>query len=483
MTRIFSNYLRMIITFAIGFYLIKRLLAYDIGAYSIYALVVIGFGIGVMIREALRIFLVSRISEDLKDSGTHLRDGFYLCAIGAAFNIGMAIMLALSADLFSLPSGYSDNYIWFVIFRSLGVSVLIYLTPMLNILAYRGEMVKYNVILIVERLLDLLLVEAAILLHDAEMNVVSFGYGGAIYFVASILLYGLLVLFFTDSKFKRCLLTPARQPSVGRLGSSFKGSLLLVLNNAFSMRAPILVINIFIGETASALFAIAIQIAGYVRQGCMGLVTGLDSMFRKKLLTTEGGIVNAEMNQKLLIVAFTVMAISVVFVYHVDILLSFLLPNKLENDSEVILISRVLIVYMMIRMSTEVWTQLLAAVGGLMQFSYLSILVNSLIVVVIVILAEFDMLNPTIWVAVFILLTAVVINLAVYPKVLVNLKIYTDYRKVILLPLIPFSFFIPHIYCGFYGIGISKLVFVFELLVIGILYFNHRHILGKVLNW
>ena len=60
--RVLSNNLRMIIGFLVGLYVVKGFLGFGEVAYQIYVLVVLGAGVGIMVRELLRLSLLSYIS-------------------------------------------------------------------------------------------------------------------------------------------------------------------------------------------------------------------------------------------------------------------------------------------------------------------------------------------------------------------------------------------------------------------------------------
>ena len=99
--RIFSNYIRMIMTFSMGIIIVRLLLDKSQEIFSIYTLVTVGIGIGVMLKELLRIALVPRLSSAMASKGNEFSAIFTSCFLAsiASAIFGAMLMLIFLANI------------------------------------------------------------------------------------------------------------------------------------------------------------------------------------------------------------------------------------------------------------------------------------------------------------------------------------------------------------------------------------------------
>ena len=104
--RVSTNYARLIIGFLAGILVVRQLLAYGEDIFNIYTVVTVGAGIGIMLKEILRIALVPLLTEhwqkNKNDFSTQYAAAFALSLIAASTGLLIMVLLATSMNRLSI---------------------------------------------------------------------------------------------------------------------------------------------------------------------------------------------------------------------------------------------------------------------------------------------------------------------------------------------------------------------------------------------
>ncbi len=292
--RVGSNYLRLLLNFAIGLILVRLLLRYSVDKFSIYTLIVVGIGFGAMLKELARIAVVPSLSKTFKSdpdgfarsySSSFLTTGLFGLS-GAALMISLIFVL----PYFSIkPADLKDAQL-FLFFRALQAFLVVFLSPALNLMLIARRFAVANGLLIAERMIELLSI--IWLIHWGS----SAYFGGGLAQVGFVSLAGLIVLYGTflgilmlrDKDFRPNPKAMSFADTKGTL-KLFGWTVTLVLAMNLYLRFDIVFVNYFIGALATASFGLAVQATGIVQQVTNGLVGGLDSSFAHMQKNDVGG--------------------------------------------------------------------------------------------------------------------------------------------------------------------------------------------------
>jgi O-antigen/teichoic acid export membrane protein len=282
MLRIGSNFLRLGLNFLIGIVLVRLLLRHDLETYAIYALIVVGIGIGAMLKELARIAIVPRLgkafgSDDQTGFARAYASSFVVSAgLGA---IGAAILLALIPLLpaFSIAEERWTDTSGFLAFRAAQAFLIVFLAPMLNLLLLARKFVLANILLVAERAIELasilLLVNGVVIVGEGGLTQIAIaGFAGllALYAIVGIALMA------RNNAFRPRISAITRDDIQSAL-KLFGWTAVLVLAMNLFLRFDLVYVNVALGTTATALFALAVQATGMMQQITNGIVGGIDA--------------------------------------------------------------------------------------------------------------------------------------------------------------------------------------------------------------
>ena len=283
--RIATNYGRILVSFAIGVFLVRTLLGFGEAVFNVYAVVVIGGGVGVMLRELLRKAILPDLAaayaaEEFGPRFAQASAAAQRTALaGAALGVALLATMGLLLDRLSVDPALVDAGRLFIACRAAQVALGVSLSPLLTLpLAMRRQALA-NVLLLLERIAELVGVLAALLLapDDPVAQLTWFALAGSGAFA---LLYGGAAL----ALLRRW---PQARPRLRGAGTASMSRLLrrtawttgMVLATNIYLRFDVLFVSAVLGAGATVAFAIAVQLTGWVRQIAAGLANGLDAVW------------------------------------------------------------------------------------------------------------------------------------------------------------------------------------------------------------
>ena len=384
----------MALSFSIGIYILRSLLAYDPGLYAVYSLVTVGLATGVMLRESVRAALVSAISKSLisvtsGDQQKGMHDALTISIIVAIINVLISILLSSSVHFLNMSEIYKSQFTLFMILRSLGYAAVIVVIPYMNVLAFKNRMVAYNVFLLFERCVDLVAVELLLYLLAGDHSDTPLIHAASVYVIFSGVVSILLILYTKYSSGHHLTFKPSK-PSIPlflSIKQNIIGSMMLVINMAMYFRFSLLLVNTLFGEIMGTAYAVSVQISSYLRQAIMGLVLGLDSRFSRK---NRGQIRNAsvsDVNEQLYVVLVPLVMLCSLATIYMDTLVGLATNSTKVNVPLISSLSSLFIVGVAIRGSSEIWMQLMISDSRIKAFAQ-PILLFSLLTPLVTIFAS-----------------------------------------------------------------------------------------------
>lgn len=282
--RICANYTRLIVGFVVGLLVVRQLLAYGEDIFSIYTIVTVGAGVGIMLKEMLRISLVPILAENWQNQGTDFAKQY-----SSAFSVSLAAaalgFVAMSALAFAIPNLLilPENVFAaqiFVMCRALILLMSVALAPLFAMQAVSQRFVQVNVLIALERIADLLALLLPLWLLGTAANgsdaLVIFAVGSVL---LTFMLYGTFAIYLSrlDGRL-RPRPSLSKVHSKRRLWIGLAWAALLVVSFNLYFRFNTFFINMHFGITETVVFGICVQIVGMLRQLTSGIIRGLDAV-------------------------------------------------------------------------------------------------------------------------------------------------------------------------------------------------------------
>lgn len=279
MIRIVANYCRLLITLVIGVLIVRLLLGKGDTVFSVYAFLIFGLGVGQLVREAVRISILPSLHSALStapDSPEVFAGARGFVALSGFASFGLFLVV------FALVGAYVDNfggvdYWWLAVLARFLVSLaMLGLLDLQLVAVHNADYIKFNSIILSERLVELFSVAVAVRAVSGD------------FFLVYALSLGLLSLVLT--LVGRWYRSGAAAGLSGRYclrdGLDFFRSnkkavwsgFSLVLTNSIHYRLMIVIAGLYAGAGVSAAIAFSSQMVGYIRQVVVGLTSGLDSV-------------------------------------------------------------------------------------------------------------------------------------------------------------------------------------------------------------
>jgi len=374
--RVLSNNLRMIIGFLVGLYVVKGFLGFGEVAYQIYVLVVLGAGVGIMVRELLRLSLLSYISSSYAQ-GKNFHSVFsFSKKISVVFSLGsffLLLSLIVFFDSFSVNSEYFVSGAWFVLFRAVLTACLVWVAPFSILLLVTGRQVASNVFLTLERVSEFLVMLLCLMFfsHDQGQSVLFyFGLGTALvsFFIAlSIYSYCRKFVAFPSD------LEPIDKSMKKGMVASLWWALVIVISMNLYFRFDVFFIGIYWGGIGVVVIGLAIQLTGMIRQMTVGFINGLDAVYSKINYSEGSGSTGKNivyyMSSLQCIVVFSALA----FIYfHSEFLIDLWVGKEVKDHRVVELTSDALLIMMFgiaARAISEVWASALTGTGKVKNYA------------------------------------------------------------------------------------------------------------------
>ena len=295
--RIAANYTRLIVGALCGLITVRVLIGYGVEVLSFYTLIVLGVGIGAMIRELTRIALLPLFAEAWRRQKAGERGAFgpvfasgHRFALAASI-VGFMLMVAMATFAHRFDIGRIDLFHArvFILCRAAILLITVNMLPVATMLPLLGRFNAANAILLAERVIDLAAVGTVALVLTGIGTREVMGWFGAI----DLALYALFFAWFYR---REVGLTPDLRPRLAVyepaiMRSILAGSLwafLFVLSMNLFIRFDTLFINVRYGAAVTAAFGVAVQLIGMTRQITTGISNNLDAVIANQMHAAEG---------------------------------------------------------------------------------------------------------------------------------------------------------------------------------------------------
>lgn len=339
--RILSNYSRLLLGFLCGLILVRTLLGYGQAVYSVYALVTVGAGVGIMLRELLRISLVPHLSKGWHHKGDGSRfSSIYTGSMSVALLTALFGMLLMAVLLYNFHKFDIDKDVHFgayayVLSRTYIMVLAVCLTPMFAMLQIQQRFGESNGLILLERVGDLVAAIAPLYLLS------DYASGSEVLLIFSIitaLLYTALYIYsYIRIVSRSSVLKPSYLFSIPTemraLANSIIWATLLVVSINLYFRFNTLFVNLQFGETATIVFAISIQLIGMIRQLTVGITNGLDAVFASASNAGRDGQKTKVLVSSSYLQTIVIASTFVFFFFNVDVLLKFWVGDRVELEA------------------------------------------------------------------------------------------------------------------------------------------------------
>ncbi len=374
--RVISNNMRMIIGFLVGLYVVKGFLRFGEDAYQVYVLVVLGAGVGIMVRELLRLSLLSYISRSYAQERNFHSVFSFSKKISVIFSLGsffLLISLIVFFDNFDVDAEYFASGAWFVFFRAILTALLVLVAPFSILLLVTGRQVASNIFLTLERASEFLVMMLCLefFSHDQGQSVLFFfGLGTALFsFFIALFIYSYCKRFVA---FPSCL-EPIDKTMKKGMVASLWWALVIVMSMNLYFRFDVFFIGLYWGGIGVVVIGLAIQLTGMIRQMTVGFINGLDAVYSKlsysRGSSSTGKNVVYYMSSLQCIVVFSALA----FIYfHSEFLIDLWVGNEVKDQRVIELTSDALLIMMFgiaARAISEVWASALTGTGKVKNYA------------------------------------------------------------------------------------------------------------------
>ena len=428
--RIISNYVRLFVTFFAGILIVRLIAEIAVSALVLYLLIFASSGFA----QAFKIIVQESAVPALGLSYNHIDGkkfgGIYWFSFVLSFAASLCALLVYG--VFWALRGYMDFgglptnlYLIALIAAALRTVVSSLANPSLNAILVSGRVVTYNVVLVCERLSDLvgiLIVHLLLSGLDAVDQIIWF-YG------MSTLLYVLtqLTCYLAAVKIdKRFCLRPAALPVKERqwVKGLFGWNVVIVVAFLLYLRLSTFLLNISYGEESTLIVGIVFLLIGYQRQISMGLVVGLDAVASRLNVSSHRG--DAQMRELILrstyIQAVFSLGSMVFMILFVEQIFNLWFGDSLLesgwNVEQAGTIFRVMAIGVLARSLSEAWMKLLGGrgmVGSYAGYLILAAVVNALVVFGIVNFGGYSVYVTMVIIAISFSIFYVLVHLFVVP--------------------------------------------------------------------
>lgn len=282
--RIAANYTRLIISFIAGIVIVRQLLVYGEDIFNIYTVVTIGAGIGIMLKEMLRIALVPLLAEHWQKNDTefsrHYVVAFGVSSVVASIGFVIMVVFAFSMHHFSIQPENLFAAQVFVICRAIVMVMSVCLAPLIAMQAVSQRFVQVNLLILLERCFDVLaLFMPLFFLGEAvagSQALIIFAVASVIF---AVFLYGIFTVYLTRVENR---LWPrwsfSKLWNYSRHWKRLGWAAVLIVSFNLYFRFDTLFINIYFGVGETIAFGLSVQIVGMLRQLTSGIVNGFDAV-------------------------------------------------------------------------------------------------------------------------------------------------------------------------------------------------------------
>ncbi len=391
----------MLVTFALGIYLVRLLLEFGSGVYAAVVLIGSSIGIAAILKEMVRGATIPELGisyheADRQHFPSSYSSAVFLAGIAALFSIVILGLFLIFLDKFNIAADLFHSTQVLILTRMITTSVSITLSPITNMLPITGKMATLNFWLALERIAEVgSALAVSVFLSEATgaqqlywFAIVSMVAMVATSLGAAVHAIGRNTLFIPDFRNVTGTYLAKVFHSIGWNGAA-------VVSVNLYIRFDIFAVNLLFGIGPTVVFGIASLLASYTRQATMGLITGLDAVIAKKaaqrndkarkdVLSINGKIFQLQ--------AVTLFSAALVLFFHAEFLIRIWVGERLDDPQtavpQIAMIFSFLMIGMIARGLSEGWMSVLAGSGKIREYG-LPVMIGALLNPIFVIAAYF----------------------------------------------------------------------------------------------
>lgn len=359
----------------LGIVLVRVLLGYGVDAYGLYALVITGFGLSIIVREWLRVALLPGLIEAYHEknrgdplSAERIADAqtiayaFGLCAFALFFMIaGLVVWMLLDGAWSWLP-------LVFVMIRAVYALSSIWIYPTFLGFLARRQQVRLNIVLLIERVIEVGSAQVIALMALP-------GYESLALFAAlsttGTMAFHLFIAFRAGHRgvSSNPILNILRRERE-HIWAGFRD----ILAPMLYFRFDLIVLSVVFGPAVVAVMALGVQIVGYVRQISLAMVQGADAVFANYALHHDdaGNSSDRYFGRMVFLQAVVVLFVVGGFALFRDDLISIWLGDHLATlslgESMLPLLVLLLLPGALAGSVSQAWTTMMTGAGALPKF-------------------------------------------------------------------------------------------------------------------
>jgi len=379
LTRILANFAQLFSGFVIGLMVIRLLLTLGEDVYGVIAVLAAGAGIAQILRDVASAGTVPKLGEAWHSEDQARFKGTLSSSLVLSLMAGFGTLLAfglltLVLGVLEIPPELRHAAVVFIWLKAIQAFVTVSAAPIINMLVVCERMIVYNLLLTLERAMELM--GALVTLHffagqGASTSLIAYGAlvtlgGVTLQLVAS------SWLMLSERRF-RPHWSAASWGEVRSVWRSVSWNAVHSLAMNFHLRFDVLIMNAFFGLKTGMLFSIAGTLAFYVRQLTMALVKGLDAVSARHRSRGEGKDLTRLAQRQMFLQACLIFPAALTVLFATEDLMRVWLGNRLEDPESSIpimaTICRILVVGVAARSMSESWAAILAGAGQIRRFA------------------------------------------------------------------------------------------------------------------
>ena len=375
--RIFSNYTRLLITFALGIIVVPLTIRW-LGdqAFGIISLLGANLGLASIFLQIIQMSLVRELGHAFhQDEETFQRNYATICVIAmicAALTVISFTIVFMVIPVFNISPEFVGPARVFVVGQGLYTAAMVLLAPILNMYLVKERFVGYNVWYIAVRagnILSVLILGYVIVIDDPALGLSIHGLVWAGLSIIGMLIAAILMVR-TDHRLM-FRMKGSDKDARSQVLSTFSWNTGVQVAMNLHEQIPPLLLNLFSGIFANAAWGIGFRFVAYIRMCTTGVQFGSDAVSARMASGTDTEESNRQL-QKLIGIQTKLTAMIalpagiVVFVYGWPIF-DVWVGGSLEDYNAVIpvavFMSRVLAIALISRAISETWLIILYGAG------------------------------------------------------------------------------------------------------------------------
>ncbi len=384
LSRVTTNYARLLATMAIGLVVVPLQLAWvGTEGYGLIALLASSIGIGGMLQDTMRHSMVRELGAAWHtDKAAFARvyaTSFWISGAIAVISAVFFIALIAALPLLRIPDHMLGAARWITACEGAATCLIILLSPAITMFVVQERFLAHNMWTVCRRAAYLV----ATIIPFQVLVIVGMAEGlrtfGTIVLVINVLatLGLVLVLVAGDRSLRPRFRGATRETARSILGTfGWNSSVVLAMN--LHERIAQLILNVFFGLWGNAIFGIALRLVSYVRMASLGITFGLDAVSARLSSAEAHGTLRAMFRHSTRLLSSVALPAMVVVVVFAEPLLQLWIgrstPDIDPTSGQPILGPAVLLVQIMgvglaCRAITDGWLKLLYGAGHIRHYA------------------------------------------------------------------------------------------------------------------